>query len=310
MTSLGALVLVRARQLAKTADLIGSMSLEGMLGSYTPFDPRLHRIRPHPGQTTVAANLRTLLRGGNLNASHANCDKVQDPYSLRCMPQVHGAARQAIDHAWDVVSIEVNSVTDNPTVFVDEGDLLSGGNFHGQPISTALDYLAIGIAELGSISERRMEQLVNPKLSSDLPAFLIDGSGLHSGFMMVQVTAAALASENKGLCHPASVDTIPTSAGQEDHVSMGPIAARKALKVLENTERILGIEAMAASQALDLRKPLVPADGPNAARARLRQEVAFLSADRVLHEDLEGAARLVRSGALLAAAEAVIGSLS
>jgi len=310
MTSLGALVLVRARQLAKTADLIGSMSLEGMLGSYTPFDPRLHRIRPHPGQTTVAANLRSLLRGGNLNASHANCDKVQDPYSLRCMPQVHGAARQAIDHAWDVISIEVNSVTDNPTVFVDEGDLLSGGNFHGQPISTALDYLAIGIAELGSISERRMEQLVNPKLSSDLPAFLIDGSGLHSGFMMVQVTAAALASENKGLCHPASVDTIPTSAGQEDHVSMGPIAARKALKVLENTERILGIEAMAASQALDLRKPLVPADGPNAARTRLRQEVAFLSADRILHEDLEDAARLVRSGALLAAAEAIVGSLS
>jgi histidine ammonia-lyase len=310
MTSLGALVLVRARQLAKTADLIGSMSLEGMLGSYTPFDPRLHRIRPHPGQTTVASNLRSLLRGGNLNASHANCDKVQDPYSLRCMPQVHGAARQAIDHVWDVVSIEVNSVTDNPTVFVDEGDILSGGNFHGQPISTALDYLAIGIAELGSISERRMEQLVNPKLSSDLPAFLIDGSGLHSGFMMVQVTAAALASENKGLCYPASVDTIPTSAGQEDHVSMGPIAARKALKVLENTERILGIEALAAAQALDLRKPLVPANGPNAARTRLRQEVAFLSADRILHEDLEDAAELVRSGALLAAAEAVVGSLS
>lgn len=310
MTSLGALVLVRARQLAKTADLIGSMSLEGMLGSYTPFDQRLHRIRPHPGQKAVAANLRALLRGGNLNASHASCDKVQDPYSLRCMPQVHGAARQAIDHAWDVLSIEVNSVTDNPTVFVDEGELLSGGNFHGQPISTALDYLAIGIAELGSISERRMEQLVNPRLSSDLPPFLIEGSGLHSGFMMVQVTAAALASENKGLCHPASIDTIPTSAGQEDHVSMGPIAARKALRVLENTERILGIEALAAAQALDLRKPLTPADGPAAARARLRDDITYLSADRILHDDLEDAASLVRSGELLAAAESVVGPLA
>jgi histidine ammonia-lyase len=310
MTSLGALVLVRARQLAKTADLIGSMSVEGMMASYTPFDPRLHAIRPHPGQVKVASNLRTLLQGGNLNHSHAECEKVQDPYSFRCMPQVHGAARQAIDHAWDVLSIEVNSVTDNPTVFAEDGELLSGGNFHGQPIATALDYLAIGIAELGSVSERRMEQLVNPKLSSDLPAFLIKGSGLNSGFMMVQVTSAALASENKGLCHPASIDTIPTSAGQEDHVSMGPIAARKAMQVLENTERILGIEALAAAQALDLRKPLVPADGPAAAWEHLRQDVSYLDADRVLHQDLETAARLVRDGSLLEAAQAVVGTLS
>lgn len=310
MTSLGALVLVRARQLAKTADLIGSMTVEGMLGSYTPFDPRLHALRPHSGQTAVAANLRLLLSGGNLNASHANCEKVQDPYSLRCMPQVHGAARQAIDHSWDVLSIEANSVTDNPTVFAEDGELLSGGNFHGQPVSTALDYLAIGIAELGSISERRIEQLVNPKLSSDLPAFLIQGSGLNSGFMMAQVTAAALASENKGLCHPASIDTIPTSAGQEDHVSMGPIAARKALAVLENTERILGIEVLAAAQALDLREPLVPAKGPSAGRARLREDVAYLEVDRILHQDLEDAAALVRSGALLDAAEAAVGSLA
>ena len=310
MTSLGSLVLVRARQLAKTADLIGSMTIEGMLGSYTPFDPRLHAIRPHPGQFRVAQNLRLLLQGGDLNQSHADCEKVQDPYSLRCMPQVHGAARQAIDHAWDVLSIEVNSVTDNPTVFPEDGDLLSGGNFHGQPVSTALDYLAIGIAELGSISERRMEQLVNPKLSSDLPAFLIEASGLNSGFMMVQVTAAALASENKGLCHPASTDTIPTSAGQEDHVSMGPIAARKAMMVLKNTERILGIEALAAAQALDLRKPLVPADGPRAGRTCVREVVPYLDEDRILHEDLEAAAELVRSGALLDAAQAAVGALS
>ncbi|MEE2829744.1 MAG: histidine ammonia-lyase [Myxococcota bacterium] len=309
MTSIGSLVVTRARQLARSADLIGSMTVEGMLASHHPFDPRLHALRPHPGQLAVAANLRRLLVGGTLNASHEHCDKVQDPYSLRCIPQVHGAARQAIDHSWDVLSIEVNSVTDNPTVFSDEGELISGGNFHGQPIATVLDYLAIGIAELGSISERRIEQLVNPKLSSDLPAFLVGGSGLNSGFMMAQVTAAALASENKGLCHPASVDTIPTSAGQEDHVSMGPIAARKAMQVLENTERILAIEAMAASQALDLRQPLVPAQGPRLARQRLRQAVAFLEQDRILYEDLETAAELVRSGALLEVVQTELGEL-
>lgn len=308
MTALGALVVARARRLAKTADVVGAMTVEAKLGSHRPFDERLHALRPHPGQLACASNLRRLLQGGNVAASHVECDKVQDAYSLRCMPQVHGAARAAIDHAASVVGIELNAVTDNPTVFVEEDELLSGGNFHGQPIACVLDYLAIGVAELGSISERRIEQLVNPRLSQ-LPAFLAEQPGLHSGFMMAQVTAAALASENKSLAHPASVDSIPTSANQEDHVSMGPIAARQALATLENAERILAIELLVAGQALDLRAPLVPADGPRAALAVLRETVPHLDADRLLAIDLEHAGGLVRGAAVLESAEAAIGPL-
>jgi histidine ammonia-lyase len=308
MTALGSLVIARARRLARTADVVGAMTVEAKLGSHRPFDPRLHALRPHPGQLAAASNLRRLLEGGTVCASHAGCGKVQDAYSLRCMPQVHGAARAAIDHAAGVVAIELNAVTDNPTVFPEEDELLSGGNFHGQPIACVLDYLAIGISELGSISERRIEQLVNPNLS-ELPAFLAEDPGLHSGFMMAQVTAAALASENKGLCHPASVDSIPTSANQEDHVSMGPIAARQALAVLENAERILAIELLVAGQALDLREPLVPAEGPRAVLERLRATVPHLDEDRLLADDLEAAAELVRGGAVLAAAEAAVGAL-
>jgi histidine ammonia-lyase len=307
MTSLGSLVVQRARRLAKVADVIGATTVEAKLGSHTPFDERLHALRPHPGQIAAAANFRQLLVGGDLAASHADCDKVQDAYSLRCMPQVHGAARAAIEHAAAVLERELCSVTDNPTVFL-EGDLLSGGNFHGQPVAMALDYLAMGLSELGSIAERRIEQLVNPRLS-ELPAFLIEDSGLHSGFMMAQVTAAALASENKGLCHPASTDSIPTSANQEDHVSMGPIAARQANRVLHNVEAILGIELLVAGQGLDFRQPLVPADGPRAAYAALRHRVAPLTEDRYLAADLAAAADLVRDG-LLDAVEAVVGPLA
>ena len=310
MTGLGALTVLRAQRLARSCDIVGAITIEAKLGSYRPFDARLHAVRPHPGQTAAAANLRALLSGGDLNESHATCDKVQDAYSLRCLPQVHGAARQAIEHVAGVLAIEARSITDNPTVFVDTGDVISGGNFHGQPVSTALDYLAIGVSELGSISERRIEQLVSPKLSPDLPAFLVRDSGLNSGFMMAQVTAAALASENKGLCHPASIDSIPTSAGQEDHVSMGPIAARKAARVVAHVEQILAIELLAAAQALDFRAPLVPADGPRAAVAALRQRVPFLDADRMLADDLEVARDLIASGDLLAAVESVIGPLS
>ncbi len=308
MTALGALVIQRARRTARSADAIGAMTVEGQAGSRAPFDPRLHALRPHPGQSSTASNLLRLLQGGMIAASHADCDKVQDAYSLRCMPQVHGAARQTIEHAADVLGRELNSVTDNPTVFPETEELISGGNFHGQPVAMALDYLAMGIAEIGAISERRIEQLVNPRLSH-LPAFLVRSSGLNSGLMMAQVTAASLASENKLLCHPASVDSIPTSANQEDHVSMGPIAARKAFRVLANTELILGIELMAAGQAIDLRAPLVPADGPRAALERLRQDVAFLDHDRILHPDLEAAAALVTSGELLGAVEAAVGAL-
>ena len=253
MTGLGALATMRARRLGAVADLIGAMTVEAKLGSHKPFEERLHALRPHPGQIRSAANLRRLLDGGTINASHHDCEKVQDSYSLRCIPQVHGAARDTIEHTAAVLGRELNSVTDNPTIFAATGEVISGGNFHGQPVALALDFLAMGVSELGAISERRIEQLVNPRLSG-LPAFLTEPAGLNSGFMISQVTAAALASENKGLCHPSSVDSIPTSANQEDHVSMGPISARQAMSVVENTERILGIELLTACQALRFRE--------------------------------------------------------
>ena len=308
MTGLGALATVRALRLCTSADIIGAMTVEAKLGSHKPFDPRLHDLRPHPGQGQSASNLRILLEGGDINASHHDCEKVQDSYSLRCIPQVHGAARDTIGHCAAVLSREINSVTDNPTIFPDTGDVISGGNFHGQPVALALDFLAMGTSELGSISERRVEQLVNPRLSG-LPAFLVDNAGLHSGFMISQVTAAALASENKGLCHPSSVDSIPTSANQEDHVSMGPISARQAMAVVENTERILGIELLTACQALDFRAPLVPAAGPATALRFVRAQIPRLSADRILCDDQELAASMIRDGSLLAAVKDAVGPL-
>jgi histidine ammonia-lyase len=308
MTGLGALATMRARRLSAVADLIGAMTVEAKLGSYKPFEARLHDLRPHPGQSASAANMRRLLQGGTINASHHNCEKVQDSYSLRCIPQVHGAARDTIAHTRAVLSRELNSITDNPTIFPDTGEVISGGNFHGQPIALALDFLAMGTSELGSISERRIEQLVNPRLSG-LPAFLVDSAGLNNGFMISQVTAAALASENKGLCYPSSVDSIPTSANQEDHVSMGPISARQAMAVVENTERILGIELLVACQALDFRAPLVPAEGPALALEFVRGHIPHLDQDRILCDDQEKAATLIRNGSLLRAAEQVLGPL-
>ena len=308
MTGLGSLATVRAQRLCSIADLIGAMTVEAKLGSHKPFDSRLHELRPHPGQGQSANNLRVLLNGGTINASHHDCEKVQDSYSLRCIPQVHGAARDTIAHTAAVLSREINSVTDNPTIFPESGDVISGGNFHGQPVALALDFLAMGTAELGAISERRVEQLVNPRLSG-LPAFLVEDAGLNSGFMISQVAAAALASENKGLCHPSSVDSIPTSANQEDHVSMGPISARQAMAVVENTERILGIELLAACQALDFRAPLVPASGPAAALQFVRQQIPRLEQDRILCDDQEVAASMIRDGSLLGAVEERIGQL-
>lgn len=308
MTGLGALAVERARRLARTADAVGALTVEAKLGSRRPFDPRLHALRPHPGQSRVAANLLAMTEGGSIGPSHADCDKVQDPYSLRCMPQVHGAARDTIEHAARVLTVELNSVTDNPTLFPDTDEIISGGNFHGQPVAMALDFLALGAAELASISERRTEQLVNSKLS-DLPAFLIDEGGVNSGFMMAQVTAAALVSENKGLCHPASIDTIPTSANQEDHVSMGPIAARKAMAVITNAEQVLAIEALAATQAVEFHEPLQPSAAAAAVRDAVRARVPRLDKDRVLHDELVLAAELVRTGVLVEAAEAVVGPL-
>ncbi|MBJ93806.1 MAG: histidine ammonia-lyase [Rickettsiales bacterium] len=309
MTGLGALAVRRAQRLCSIADLIGAMTVEAKLGSHRPFDHRLHDLRPHPGQQQSAANMRKLLEGGTIAESHLDCDKVQDSYSLRCIPQVHGAARDSISHCASVLERELNSVTDNPTVFPDSGEVISGGNFHGQPVAIALDLLAIGIAELGAISERRIEQLVNPRLSG-LPPFLSENAGLHSGFMISQVTAAALASENKGLCHPSSVDSIPTSANQEDHVSMGPISARQAMAVVENTERILGIELLTSCQALDLQSPLEPAIGPSTALNFVRQQIPRLHGDRILCDDQELAAQMIRDGSLLTAIEDLLGTLA
>ena len=290
MTALGALAVDRALELATIADICGATSLEALLGSKRPFDDRLMMLRPHPGQRAVAQNLRQILVDSEIMDSHRHCSKVQDPYSLRCMPQVHGATRDALAYAAEVLRVEINSVTDNPTVLFDDAgqtELVSGGNFHGQPVAIALDLAAIACAELCNISERRVEQLVNPALSSGLPPFLARNSGLHSGFMIAQVASASLVSENKVLCHPASVDSIPSSAGREDHVSMGSVSAKKLAEIVRNTEHVLGIELLVACEGVEIRRPLRAAKGIEAALAAVRQVAAPLLEDRPLYIDIE-----------------------
>jgi len=308
--AVGALAIVEGESLARHADLIGAMSLEALQGSGRPFDDRIARVRPHPGHAKSAANLRAILADSEIMESHRDCKKVQDPYSLRCMPQVHGASRDALSWAREVLEREIVAATDNPLVFPEEGEIVSGGNFHGQPLAIALDTAAIAIAELANVAERRIEQLVNPAMSSGLPPFLAPRSGLDSGFMMAQVTAAALVSENKVLCHPSSVDSIPSSAGKEDHVSMGSISARKCAQVAEHVRSVLAIEALVAAQGLDLRAPLRPGIGVRAAHERIRERVPTLLEDRPLHVDIEAVSELVRDGELLRAAEASIGPLA
>ncbi|MEK6626584.1 MAG: histidine ammonia-lyase, partial [Bdellovibrionota bacterium] len=254
MSAIGALCTYEASLLAKLADIIALLTLEGVRGSITAFHPLIAGLKPHHGQVAVTQNLNKILPDSEIIRSHHNCTKVQDPYSLRCIPQVHGAARQALQHAWDVVSIEINSVTDNPLIFCNDDLILSGGNFHGQSIALAMDYLAMGISELGSISERRIEKMMNPSFS-ELPAFLTKNAGLNSGLMIAHVTSAALASENKGLCYPASIDSIPTSTDKEDHVSMGVTSARKLQEVISNVKHILAIEALCAYQAMQFQRP-------------------------------------------------------
>jgi histidine ammonia-lyase len=307
-TAVGALALIEAQRLMTLADLCGACSLEALKGSHRAFDPRLHALRPHPGQVESATNLRALLRDSAIEASHAGCGRVQDAYSLRCMPQVHGAAREAVRFAASLLTTEINAVTDNPIVFPAEGDLVSGGNFHGEVPAIALDALAIGTAEIASISERRIERLMNPALSG-LPPFLARDPGVDCGLMMAQVTAAALVSENKILAHPASVDSIPTEAGQEDHVSMAPIAARKARSVVRNARTVLAIEMLSACQALDLLLPLRPGRGPAAALRAVRQVVTRMEEDRVLSTDIAAVEALARDGGLIRAAEAACGRL-
>jgi histidine ammonia-lyase len=293
MQAVGALALLEAERCARIADIATAMTIEGLKGSHRPFLAAIHRVRGHEGQVRVAADLRALLSGSEINASHQDdtCGKVQDPYSLRCAPQVHGAARDALAFVRRTLAVEANAATDNPLVFADgledipAGTIVSGGNFHGQPVSQALDLLAIAVAQLQTISERRVEQLVNPSLSG-LPPFLAQNSGLNSGFMIAQVTAAALAAESKILAHPACVDTIPSSAGREDHVSMGMTAALKARTAVENARSGLSIELLVAAQALDLRVPLRAGVGARAAHETLRARVPHMAEDRELHRDI------------------------
>jgi histidine ammonia-lyase len=308
MTAIGALALLDAERLAVAADIVGSMTLEALQGSHRAFDRRIHDARPQRGQGASAANLRRLLAGSAIERAHADCGRVQDAYSLRCMPQVHGAARDTLRFVREVLEIEVNASTDNPMVFAESGDLVSGGNFHGQPVAIACDHLAIGTCSLASISERRIERLVNPALS-DLPPFLAKDAGLNSGFMMAHVTAAACVSENKVLAHPASVDTIPTSAGKEDHVSMGVHAARKAAEVVDNAVTVLAIELLAAAQALDFLAPLKAGRGAEAAHRFVRRHVAGMDRDRILAPDIETARGLVLAPDFRATAEKAAGSL-
>ena len=308
MKGVGVITWLRARNLSKTADAVASLTLEALFGSLAPFDPRLAELKGHEGHRRTSANFRRLLKGSQVMKSHANCDRVQDPYSLRCIPQVHGAFKCALQHVGDVLAGEINAVTDNPILFPDTGEVISAGQFHGQPVSMVMDYLALSLATIANISERRIEQLVNPDLS-ELPAFLTPAPGLNSGFMIAQVTAASLASENKSLAHPASVDSVPTSANQEDHVSMGVTAARKARAILENTERVVAIELMCAAQGREFHGELRAGKGARAVRECLRERVKPLGQDRYLRNDIEASRQLVASGAVARAAQGAAGKL-
>lgn len=303
MTAVGGLAAGDARRVARAADVVGALTLDALLGTDVAFDPRIHAARPHPGQQASARNLRRLLAGSALRESHRNCGRVQDAYSLRCMPQVHGAARDALEYARRACETEMNSATDNPMVFAETGEILSGGNFHGQPVALACDVVAIAAAQLGAISERRTERLVNPSLSG-LPAFLAREGGLHSGLMMAHVTAAALASESKVLAHPASVDSIPTSAGKEDHVSMGPTAAWKAARAAANAARVLAVELLAACEAVEFHRPLRSSAALEAVVAAVREHVPNHGQDRVLGPEIEALAALVLEGRVEGAAAA------
>jgi histidine ammonia-lyase len=326
MLAVGTLALLAAETLVDSADVIGGMACDALQGTDTAFDERIHKVRPHRGQIHTAANLRRMLEGSQIRESHRDCGRVQDAYSLRCIPQVHGAVRDTLAQCREVFETEANSAVDNPLVFIadrvdkarvgtgdslvraerssaaSEGEIISGGNFHGEPVAFALDFLAIALSALAGISERRIERLVNPALSEGLPPFLAPGAGLNSGFMMPQVTAAALASENKVLAHPASVDSITTSGNKEDFVSMGMTAANKLKRVVENTRNVLAIEAMAAAQALDFylhaATPLKTSKRGQAAHAAIRSVCATMDTDRVMYQDFARLAELIASGKL------------
>jgi len=309
MTAVGALACYDGEQLLKTADIAAAMSLEAMRGLRAAFDPRIAQIRPHPGQIECAENVRTLVKD-SVNIDRApESGKVQDAYSLRCASQVHGASREAHRRTKETLDIEMNSVTDNPIVMADTGEIISGGNFHGQPMALVMDYYKLALSEIGNISERRMNRLVDPHLSCGLPAFLTESPGVNSGMMIAQYTSAALASENKVLCHPASCDSIPTSANQEDHVSMGTIGARHTREVLENVRHILAIELLAAAQGIDYLDNKI-ATGTGAAHAHIRTKVSTLKEDRLLAPDIAAVHSTLMDESLLKCVETAVGTLN
>jgi histidine ammonia-lyase len=308
MTAIGALTVHDGQQLATACDIAATMSLEALKGTRASFDLRVTTVRPHPGAAETAANVLAISANSPVHASHADCEKIQDAYSLRCIPQVHGASRDGLRHAAEVVTREVNAVTDNPLVFADDDLVISAGNFHGQPVALVMDYAKIAIAELANIAERRVEHMLDPAVSG-LPAFLARQGGLHSGLMISQYTAASLVSENKVLAHPASVDSIPTSANQEDHVSMGTTAARQCAMILENSRWVIAVELLNATQALDFHAPLVPGPGVAAAVALIRSVVPPLDADRIMTGDLAAVRLLITSGKLREAVESAVGKL-
>jgi histidine ammonia-lyase len=310
MAAIAALALVRGGRLARSADIACALSLEALQGSRASFRPEIHALRPLPGQEASAANILRLLDGSAIIEAHRWCDKVQDAYSLRCAPQVHGACRDLLAYAEATVAVELNAATDNPLVLVEEDELVSNGNFHGQPLAFALDAMAMALAELASISERRVERLTNPSLSDGLPAFLTRDGGLNSGFMIPQYVAASLVSENKVLAHPASVDSIPTSAGQEDHVSMGNASALTCWQVLANAERALAIELLAGAQAIEFLAPLEPGVGARAAHDFVRGISPAVDEDRTLSEDIERVAHAIRNGELVTAVDGAVGALA
>ena len=309
MTAVAALTIHEAEIVMKSADIIAASTIDALKGSDAPFDKRLHELRPHPGQKKSARNLRHLMKNSQIRESHRGCDHVQDAYSMRCTPQVHGASRDTLDHVKKVTEIEINSVTDNPILFPETEEFLSGGNFHGQPIALVMDYLAIALSEIANISERRIERMVNSKLSEHLPPFLVKDGGINSGLMITQYTAASLVSENKVLAHPASVDSIPTSANQEDHVSMGTIAARKAREILSNVEYVLAIELLCAMQALDFMREYKSGDSVEITYKLVRKKVSHLDKDRPLYTDINSLKEMVSSGIILKKVEEQLGEL-
>ncbi len=308
IASVGTLTWLGAKNLLKAADICAAATIDALEGITDAFDERIYKLRPHPGHGKTAYNLRKMLNDSEIIANRIN-QRVQDAYTLRCVPQIHGASKDAYEHVGEILQREINSTTDNPLIFSEDKEVISGGNFHGQPLALPMDYMSTAISELANVSERRVERLVNPNLNFDLPPFLIQNGGVSSGFMIAQYTAASLVSENKGLAHPASVDSIPSSANQEDHVSMGTIAARKAHTILVNSEKVLAIELLCACQALDFRSPRRSGSAAKAAHDLVRGSVPYSNSDRELSKDIEKVVEIIKSGKLVETVESVVGGL-